>query len=85
MRISVAAAKGQFTDLVGRAEAGDEIVLTGTAMPPCGWSRSSPSSIARSRKALLDPVRASATAIATAGGDAARNQDFLYGEWGLRE
>ena len=37
------------------------------------------------RRMLLDAVRMSGAAKATAGPDAARSQDFLYGEEGLPE
>jgi hypothetical protein len=40
---------------------------------------------AKSRKALLEAVRASAAAKATAGPSATRSQDFLYGADGLSE
>jgi hypothetical protein len=39
----------------------------------------------KSRKALLEAVRASAAAKVTAGPSAARSQDFLYGDDGLQE
>ncbi len=40
MRISVTEAKGQLTELVRRAEAGDEVILTrGMGMKRCGWFR----------------------------------------------
>ncbi len=39
MRISVSEAKGQLTELVRRAEAGDEVILTRTAIRRCGWCR----------------------------------------------
>jgi hypothetical protein len=37
----------------------------------------------KSRRALLDAVRAAGAAKATAGPDAARSQDFLYDDDGL--
>jgi hypothetical protein len=39
----------------------------------------------KSRRALLEAVRASAAAKATAGPSAARSQDFLYDDDGLPE
>lgn len=83
MRISVTEAKGQLTDLVRRAEAGDEIILTRHGHAAVRLVPVKPVVDATSRKALLDAVRASAAMKATAGPDAAHSQDFLYGEDGL--
>lgn len=83
MQISVTEAKGQLTDLVRRAEAGDEIILTRHGHGAVRLVPVTPVADAKSRKALLDSVRASAAAKTTAGPNAARSQDFLYGEDGL--
>lgn len=83
MQVSVTEAKGQLTELVRRAEAGDEIVLTrhGQAAVRLVPVRMAPSP--KARRALLDSVRASGAAKATAGPGAARSQDFLYDDDGL--
>jgi prevent-host-death family protein len=83
MRISVTEAKGQLTELVRRAEAGDEIVLTrhGRAVARLAPVQALPDR--RSRRALLEAARASGMAKANAGAVAARSQDFLYGDEGL--
>jgi len=83
MRISVTEAKGQLTELVRRAEAGDEVILTRHGHAAVRLAPLRPATDAKSRKALLDAVRASAAQKATAGPDAARSQDFLYGDDGL--
>ena len=83
MKISVTEAKGQLTELVRRAEAGDEVILTRHGQPAVRLVPVKPVTDTKSRKALLDSVRASAAAKATAGPSAARSQDFLYGEDGL--
>lgn len=83
MKVSVTDAKGQLTDLVRRAEAGDEVVLTRHGHAAVRLVPVKPATDAKSRKALLAAVRASAAAKATAGPDAARSQDFLYGDDGL--
>jgi prevent-host-death family protein len=83
MQISVTEAKGQLTELVRRAEAGDEIVLTRHGHAVVRLAPVKPVADAKSRKALLDAVRASTAMKATAGPNAARSQDFLYGEDGL--
>jgi prevent-host-death family protein len=83
VQISVTDAKGQLTDLVRRAEAGDEVILTrhGQAAVRLVPVRPRPSS--ESRKSLLEAVRASGAAKAKVGPNSARSQDFLYGEDGL--
>jgi prevent-host-death family protein len=83
MRISVTDAKGQLTELVRRAEEGDEIVLTrhGHAVvrliPIRGTVRPG------ERRKILEAVRASGGAKAKPGLEAARSQDFLYDDTGL--
>ena len=85
MHISVTEAKGQLTDLVRRAEAGDEIILTRHGQPAVRLVpvRSMPQP--KVRRKLLEAVRMSGAARSTAGPSAARSQDFLYGEDGLPE
>jgi prevent-host-death family protein len=83
MLVAVSEAKGQLTELVRRAEAGDEVVLTrhGHAvvrLVPVHTVRDS-----AFRQALLAEVRASAAGHATDGPRADRSQDFLYDEDGL--
>ena len=83
MQISVTDAKGQLTELVRRAEKGDEIVLTrhGHAVV-----RLVPVKLRldrKARRALLEELRISGPAKATPGPSAARSQDFLYGDDGL--
>ena len=84
MRISVSEAKGQLTDLVRRAEAGDEIVLTrhGQDVARIAAVKTRPLD-AEARRRILDAARASCAAKSTTGPSAARSQDFLYGEDGL--
>ena len=83
MRVSVTDAKGQLTELVRRAEAGDEVILTrhGHAAVRLVPIRAVPDR--KSRRALLEAVRAAGRAKANAGPSAARSQDFLYGDDGL--
>lgn len=83
MRVSVTDAKGQLTELVRRAEAGDEVILTRHGHPAVRLVplRAAPNKT--SRRTLLEQVRASAAAKAAAGPNAARSQDFLYGDDGL--
>ncbi len=83
MRMSVTEAKGQLTELVRRAEAGDEVILTrhGHAAVRLVPVRVAPDR--KSRRALLEGIRASAATKAASGPGAARSQDFLYGDDGL--
>ncbi|MBY5546160.1 type II toxin-antitoxin system prevent-host-death family antitoxin [Rhizobium leguminosarum] len=85
MRVSVTDAKGQLTELVRRAEAGDEVILTrhGHAAVKLVPVRAAPDR--KSRRMLMEAVRASAIAKAADGSPAARSQDFLYGDDGLPE
>jgi len=81
VRISVTQAERQLADLVQRAEASEEVILTEQGreavrlVPVMAVSR-------RDRRALLEEVRARGSARATAGSDAARSQDFLYSDDG---
>lgn len=83
MKISVTEAKAQLTDLVRRAEAGDEIILTRHGHAAVRLVPVKAVVDAQFRKALLETLRVAAGAKAVAGPDAARSQDFLYGEDGL--
>jgi prevent-host-death family protein len=85
MRISVTDAKGQLTELVRRAEAGDEVVLTRHGQPAVRLVPVRPTLDTAGRRKLLESVRRSGSAHATPGPNAARSQDFLYGDDGLPE
>ncbi len=83
MRISVSDAKAQLTDLVRRAEAGDEVILTrhGQAAVRLVPIKAKPTSDERAR--LLADFRRSVKDKATQGPEAARSADFLYGDDGM--
>jgi prevent-host-death family protein len=83
MKISVTEAKGQLTELVRRAEAGDEVILTRHGHAAVRLVPVTPLVDRHARRALLEAVRRSGMARATPGEDAARSQDFLYDEDGL--
>ncbi len=83
MQVSVTDAKGQLTELVRRAEAGDEVILTRHGHAAVRLVPIKAATDRESRRTLLEAVRASAAAKATAGPGAARSQDFLYGDDGL--
>lgn len=85
MRVSVTEAKGQLTDLVRRAEGGDEVILTRHGHPAVRLVPISPAPRGQARGALLEKIRASAASRVAPGPSAARSQDFLYGDHGLPE
>lgn len=83
MKISVSEAKAQLTELVRRAEAGEEVVLTRHGQPAARLIAMSARRTPEERRAILETLRASNP---TPGPDAARSQDFLYNdETGLPE
>jgi prevent-host-death family protein len=83
MKISVSDAKGQLSELVRRAEAGEEVVLTRHGNPAVRLVAVRAVRDASGRRAIVQAAQASAAAKATPGADAARSQDFLYGGDGL--
>ncbi|MBL8232180.1 MAG: type II toxin-antitoxin system prevent-host-death family antitoxin [Bryobacterales bacterium] len=85
MRVSVTGAKAQLAELVHRAEAGDEVILTRHGHPSVRLVAIWAMPDGRTRRALLEAVRASGALRATPVPNAARSQDFLYGDDGLPE
>lgn len=83
MRISVSEAKGQLTDLVRRAEAGDEIILTRHGHPAVRLTPVNATAAKPDLLAVIREIQADAAGKATPGPSAARSQDFLYDENGL--
>jgi prevent-host-death family protein len=83
MRISVSEAKGQLTELVRRADAGEEINLTRHGQPVARLVPVKAPVEPEARAKLLEAARAAGTAKAGAGKTAARSQDFLYDADGL--
>ena len=83
MRISVTEAKGQLTELVRRAEAGDEVVLTrhGHATVMLVPVQRRPN--ATERRRAIAAIQAAVARKRTDGESADRSQDFLYGDDGL--
>ena len=83
MRVSVSEAKGQLTELVRRAEAGDEVVLTRHGKATVRLTPVRPRPDANARRSLIASVRAAAAGKRRPGVGAARSQDFLYDDEGL--
>jgi len=83
LEISVTDAKAQLTDLVRRAEAGDEIILTRHGKAAIRFVAIKPTLTSDQKRALLNEIRQSARQNAKDGPDAARSQDYLYDDAGL--
>lgn len=83
MQISVTAAKAQLTDLVRRAEAGDEVILTRHGKAAVRLVPIAAVPDLRTRRKLLEALRTAGAEHATQGPSAAMSQDFLYGDDGL--
>jgi prevent-host-death family protein len=83
MQLAISEAKARLTDLVRRAEAGEEIVLTrhGHAVVRLVALHAKPSGVHRAN--LIADIRARAAAKVSKGPKADRSQDFLYDEDGL--
>lgn len=83
MQLAITDAKARLTDLVRRAEAGEDVVLTrhGHAVARLVAMHSRPS--AGRRADVIAAVRARAAAKVSTGPRAARSQDFLYDDEGL--
>ncbi|BBK40569.1 antitoxin [Allostella vacuolata] len=83
MRISVTEAKEQLTDLVRRAEAGDEVILTRHGQPAVRLVPVLPRQDPAERRKILEAISKAGAAKATPGPSAARSQDYLYDEDGI--
>jgi prevent-host-death family protein len=82
VEISVTEAKGQLTELVRRAEQGEEIILTRHGHPAARIIAVKQQIDREKRKALLEALY-EAGKHATPGPSAARSQDYLYDDDGL--
>ena len=85
MKVTVSDAKGQLTDLVRRAEAGEEVILTrhGQEAVRLVPVTVKPKHDPEARRKILEDIMKSARGKAKPGPSAARSQDFLYDENGL--
>ena len=83
MNIPVSDAKGLLTDLVRRAEHGEDIVLTRHGRPVARLVAIVEHPGEAERRAVLAAVRAEGREKATVGPSGERSQDFLYDESGL--
>ncbi len=83
MRVSVSDAKAQLTDLVRRAEAGEEVVLTRHGQPAVKLVVMKAKPTAAEKHALITRIMEEGSRKALPGPSAARSQDYLYGDDGL--
>ena len=83
MEISVSHAKNRLTDLVRRAEAGEEVILTRHGRAAVRLAPVKPPVDLEARRRLIEELQAKAAVKALPGESAARSQDFLYDENGL--
>jgi len=85
VQISVSDAKAQLTDLVRRAEAGDDVVLTRHGQPAARLVAIRSVGDRTARRRIMETLRRQASRKAVVGASAARSQDFLYNDDGLPE
>jgi prevent-host-death family protein len=78
MRTSVSQAKGQLTELVKLAEAGEEVVLTRFGRDVVRLVPFKATPAPAERRAAMERARAYGRTHARQGPSAARSQDFLY-------
>lgn len=83
MEIAVSEAKGQLSELVRRANAGEEVLLTRHGQPIARIVSAQVRPNADEKRRVLQAVREAARNRITTGPDAARSQDFLYDDHGL--
>jgi prevent-host-death family protein len=84
MRISVSDAKAQLTDLVRRAENGEDVVLTRHDQEVARLVSVAKKVVDRAeRRRILEEIMREGGAKPKDGPSAARSQDFLYDEFGL--
>lgn len=83
MDVSVKEAQDKLEELLDRAEAGEEVVVTREGRPPVWLVPDSRVSLPRFRREVIDEITRRAVAEALPGPDAAHSQDFLYDEYGL--
>lgn len=88
MQISLTDAKAKLTDLVRRAQAGDEVILTRHGHPAARIvpveTKLDMEEVRARRRAALEAFRGCAKGKpGFEGVDAARSADFLYDEFGL--
>jgi len=85
VKVAVSEAKGQLTELVRRAEAGEDVILTRHGQPAVRLVPVGRVVDRATRHRLIETLQQSASKAITSQSSAARSQDFLYGDDGLPE
>ncbi|MCY3876643.1 MAG: type II toxin-antitoxin system prevent-host-death family antitoxin [Rhodobacteraceae bacterium] len=85
VNVALTDAKAQLTELVRRAEAGDDIVLTRHGHPVVRLTPVKNRQSRKQRRRILNDLRALGAKKAKPGSEAARSQDFLYNDLGHPE
>lgn len=83
MDVSLKEAQDKLEELLDRAAAGEEVVVTRAGHPPVRFVPDPVVPRPRFRRDVIDEIVRHAMAEALPGPDAARSQDFLYDENGL--
>jgi prevent-host-death family protein len=78
MNVPISEAKAQLTDLVHRAEAGEEIILTRFGHAVARIAPMKAQMTPAETLAIIKEVQEMARGKASPGPDAARSQDYLY-------
>jgi len=81
--IPISAATGRLADLVRRAEAGEDVVLTREGQPVARIDAVAPNSLAQERERVIAAAHVALQGVFFDETCAARSQDFLYDEDGL--
>ncbi|HEY9568876.1 MAG TPA: type II toxin-antitoxin system prevent-host-death family antitoxin [Thalassobaculum sp.] len=83
MEVTVSDAKGRLTDLVRRAEAGEDVILTRRGRPAVRLVPVSPTLTNEKKAARIAAIVADAKRKIRPGPDAEHCSDFLYDDKGL--
>lgn len=84
MNVPLSDAKAHLAELVRRAEAGDEVILTRRGLPTVRLVPVVTDEVRARRRAAMEALRKAARARGVNGGpSAARSADFLYDDDGL--
>ncbi len=83
MDVPISQAKARLTELVSRAEAGEEVILTRHGRPAVRLQPIRRIPTPEEKRAIIDEISRAASANILPGPCAARSQDFLYDENGL--
>jgi prevent-host-death family protein len=83
MKLSVSEAKGKLTDLVRRARAGEEVILTRRGEPAVRLVPFRATPDAEAKRRLMEDIMDAGRRKAQRGAGAAEAAEFLYDETGL--